>query len=471
VIASVLGDGITEAQVEQLIADPGFLETTKLDEPEDDLAGSDTARVVLSRLIGERAIAAALEQAGIEISEDTLDEARDAVDPDGSSGLGDTARTVLVRGLAEYLTLDRALRAGSDAPLLSAAGLFEQFPDLANKVCGPSLAVHPDAAAGVVEQLTNGVSLADVSVPDGLVASTNQGLSLCALEAGVPAAARQVTIGVPDGQTATATIRRPSDGDLVTVFASPVQAGTGDNADVERASIALDQRLRSSGHAAWWDVVAPQLDVDVDPDWGTWRSGSRLSDDPEPAEIIVPTATTTTTTVPTTTTTTAPPTTAPPAQPPGLAELLFAVNDPGTGDLTGRGNAALSSAVPSVRLNAVPVRLGVISGTSSLSYADGRLELGTYHLSGPWDRLQAVSAHEFGHHIAFRYGSQAQFGAAPSGWPISGSTPVERWADCVSRSFSGYPLGSHSQTACDGESLDWTTGWLAAGPTSHARTG
>ena len=320
----------------------------------------------------------------------------------------------------------------------------------------------------MVEQLTDGVSLADVSVADGLVASTNQGLSLCALEAGIPAAARQVTIDVPDGQTATATIRRPSDGELVTVFASPVQAGTGDAAEVEGASSALDQRLRASGHAAWWDVVAPQLDVDVDPDWGTWRSGSRLGDDTEPGEIILPTATTTTTTVPTTT---AAPTTAPPAQPPGLAELLFAVNDPGTGDLAGRGNAALGSAVPSAWLNAVPVRLGVISGTSSLSYADGRLELGAYHLSGPWDRLQAVSAHEFGHHIAFRYGSQAEFGAAPSGWPISGSTPVERWADCVSRSFSGYPLGSHSQAACDGESLDWTTIWLAAGPATHARTG
>ena len=46
-------------------------------------------------------------------------------------------------------------------------------------------------------------------------------------------------------------------------------------------------------------------------------------------------------------------------------------------------------------------------------------------------------AHEFGHHVAFGYGTQAELGAAPAGWPVSGNPPVERWADCVSQGFTG----------------------------------
>lgn len=469
VVATVLGDDITAADVEELANDGAFLDVTKLESPDGDVAASATGRVVLARLIQQGAIAATLEQSGIVVSDETLAEARDAVDPDGTSELSERAREVLETGLAQFLTLDRALRDGSDAPLLTAAGLFEQFPALTAKHCGPTLAVQPDAADAVTAQLTAGVSLNDVAVPTGLVAATNQGFSECALEAGIPAAARQVTVGVPDGQITTATIRRTANGELVTVFAAPVNAGTGDAVDIERATTGLDERLRASGHAAWWDVVAPQLAVEVDENWGQWSAAGQLVDDATTAEAIIPTATTTTTTVPTTTA--APPTTAAPALAPGLAEQLFAVQDPGTGDLQGRGQAALVSAVPAPWLAAVPVQFGVISGTSSLSYADGRLDLGTYHLSGPWDRLQAVSAHEFGHHIAFRYGTQSELGAAPAGWPISGSTPVERWADCVARSFSGYELGSHSQSPCDGESLDWATVWLAVGPDAHPRTG
>ncbi|MFV0317262.1 MAG: hypothetical protein ACK5O2_09930 [Microthrixaceae bacterium] len=112
-----------------------------------------------------------------------------AVDSDGASELSEPAREVLETGLAQFLTLDRELRAGSEAP--------------------------------------------------------------------------PRTVGVPDQQITTATIRRTSNGELVTVFAAPVEAGTGEGDDVERATAGLDERLRSAGHAAWWDVVAPQLDVEV----------------------------------------------------------------------------------------------------------------------------------------------------------------------------------------------------------------
>ena len=62
------------------------------------------------------------------------------------------------------------------------------------------------------------------------------------------------------------------------------------------------------------------------------------------------------------------------------------------------------------------------------------------HATGDWARLGAVMGHEFGHHVAFRYGTQAELGAAPEGWPPSGATPVETWADCVSNTFTGYGL-------------------------------
>lgn len=87
-----------------------------------------------------------------------------------------------------------------------------------------------------------------------------------------------------------------------------------------------------------------------------------------------------------------------------------------------------------------------------------------FHAGGDWDRLVAIVAHEFGHHIAFRYGTLATLGAAPAGWPVSGAIPVERWADCVARVFTGYPLGSHTQGACSGDSLEWTRQYLANGP-------
>ena len=89
------------------------------------------------------------------------------------------------------------------------------------------------------------------------------------------------------------------------------------------------------------------------------------------------------------------------------------------------------------------------------------------HATGDWARLGAVMAHEFGHHVSFRYGTQAELGAAPEGWPPSGSTQVETWADCVSNTFTGYGLNG----TCAGASQTWTNDWLAPGPDAHPRTG
>ena len=89
------------------------------------------------------------------------------------------------------------------------------------------------------------------------------------------------------------------------------------------------------------------------------------------------------------------------------------------------------------------------------------------HASGDWARLGAVMGHEFGHHVAFRYGTQAELGAAPEGWPVSGEPPVERWADCVSNTFTGYGYASHGQAPCSGSSQTFANDWLAPGPGAH----
>jgi hypothetical protein len=71
--------------------------------------------------------------------------------------------------------------------------------------------------------------------------------------------------------------------------------------------------------------------------------------------------------------------------------------------------------------------------------------------------------HEFGHQVGFSYGSQAEPGAAPDGWPPYGDPQVEGWADCVSGSCVAY-------YPCGGSSQPWTIDWMAPGPTAHPRT-
>ena len=138
--------------------------------------------------------------------------------------------------------------------------------------------------------------------------------------------------------------------------------------------------------------------------------------------------------------------------------------DPGTGDLLARSQAAFEGIVPGVWRDALPVQLSIINGGTSLSWTDGRLEVGSVHASGDWARLEAVMGHEFGHHVSFRYGSQAELGAAPAGWPPSSGVPAEAWADCVSSSYIPY-------YPCDGSSHAWTSDWMAAGPAAHPPTG
>ena len=133
--------------------------------------------------------------------------------------------------------------------------------------------------------------------------------------------------------------------------------------------------------------------------------------------------------------------------------------------------AAYESSVPAAWRSAIAVRFELIEGNTSWASHDGTIQIGTTHANGSEALLRATVAHEFGHLIAFRYGSQAFNGAAPEGWPAYSNRPEEAWADCVSRAFTGVNDPSHGLPACGGDSLSWTAGWVGAGPGAHPRTG
>jgi hypothetical protein len=126
--------------------------------------------------------------------------------------------------------------------------------------------------------------------------------------------------------------------------------------------------------------------------------------------------------------------------------------------------------VPAAWRSAITVRFVVIDGSTSWADHDGSISIGRQIL-GRTQLLRVTIAHEFGHLIAFRHGSQAFNGAAPTGWPSYSGVPEEAWADCVSRVFTGVDDASHGLPSCDGGSLSWTAAWLAQGPAAHPQTG
>lgn len=172
--------------------------------------------------------------------------------------------------------------------------------------------------------------------------------------------------------------------------------------------------------------------------------------------VAPPPAPTTTTTVATTTTTEPPP----PAPSTVEAASLPSTVDPGTGDPLARARAAFAAGVPSRWWDTVS-SFDTISGTSSFTYPNGRIEIGSYHTSGGWERLKAVVAHEVGHAIAFRYGTGEYPGAPPAGFPVGGARVEERWADCVAVVFTGIQLNAHGLPPCPTEAVMFTADWLA----------
>lgn len=154
-------------------------------------------------------------------------------------------------------------------------------------------------------------------------------------------------------------------------------------------------------------------------------------------------------TAPPTTASPAPPTTGPQAPTGGLLQQLV---------------APYQTSVPPVWRDAITVSFEIIPGNASYAWPSGRIQVSLTHLLGGLPQLRTTLAHEFGHLIAYRYGSQAHAGAPPSGWPYSGAQPNEAWADCVAQVFTGIADASHGLPLCPAATLSWTATWLAAGP-------
>lgn len=125
---------------------------------------------------------------------------------------------------------------------------------------------------------------------------------------------------------------------------------------------------------------------------------------------------------------------------------------------------AFAAGTPAVWRNDIPVRLEVIEGQTSWAHSSGVISIARSHVAGDFNHLTDVIAHEFGHLIAFEYGSGAYVGAGPEGWPAPPERPEEAWADCVQRAFTGRVSPSHGLGPCGGEQLSWAQNWLAAGP-------
>ena len=202
--------------------------------------------------------------------------------------------------------------------------------------------------------------------------------------------------------------------------------------------------------------------------------------DPVPTSAIAPT---TTAPAPATGVTPAPappptPTVPPHAAPPATAAPTTAPAPTAAPATAGaqqepteaRIQRAFREGVPDAWRAAIPVRFEVIEGSVSWAHSDGLIQLGTSHIDGRHERLVDVIAHEFGHLIAFRYGSQEYAGAGPAGWPAPSRHPEEAWADCTQQAVTGRVSPSHGLPACEADALAWVADWLAPGPDAHVRT-
>lgn len=170
-----------------------------------------------------------------------------------------------------------------------------------------------------------------------------------------------------------------------------------------------------------------------------------------------------TTTTPPATTTTAPPaptTTTPPPDPVPAPAPQAATQE----SREDRARRVFGSAVPEVWRADIEVRFEIIDGSTSWAYGDGRILVAQSHVDASEEYLADVLAHEFGHLIAFEYGTKAYTGAAPEGWPEPEHSPAEAWADCVQEAFTGRANPSHGLPPCGGAQLDWAASWLAGGP-------
>ena len=230
--------------------------------------------------------------------------------------------------------------------------------------------------------------------------------------------------------------------------------------------IGAGARTTSEGDLHSASVTSPATDA---PDgWQDWTWLTTTTATPPPTTTAPPTTVPPTTAPPAT----APPTTAAAPRTPAAPRVKTPVvaapapapaPAPSSGDPLAYAVGVLQQVVPARWLAAVPVRISLIDGDTSWSYDDGTMDLSVTHLSS--DSIARFTlAHEWGHQVAWKYGTNAYNGAGPAGFPYAGALPEEMWADCVGVSLSGVAQHSHGLPGCSADALAFTSSWLAAGP-------
>lgn len=193
-------------------------------------------------------------------------------------------------------------------------------------------------------------------------------------------------------------------------------------------------------------VPAPTTTVHVHPEPLPAPEVASATTTPPPAPTPVPPA-------PTTTSAPAPALAPAPAAAPAPAESSDQ-----------RIQRAFHTGTPAVWRQDISVRFQVIEGSTSWANSNGTISISRTHVSGRFEQLVDVIAHEFGHLIAFEYGTNEYVGAAPAGWPAPAHRPEEAWADCVQTGFTGRENPSHGLAPCRGEQRSWAAAWLQTGP-------
>jgi hypothetical protein len=126
--------------------------------------------------------------------------------------------------------------------------------------------------------------------------------------------------------------------------------------------------------------------------------------------------------------------------------------------------------VPAAWLAQVPVRIEVIGGKTSWSSWGGLIQIDDWHLlRSTVAHAENTLAHEWGHQAAWRYGTDVYNGAPPAGFPYSGPSPQEQWADCVAEVLTGSSYPSAGLGRCPSAAVSFASSWIAAGPGTPLR--
>lgn len=141
---------------------------------------------------------------------------------------------------------------------------------------------------------------------------------------------------------------------------------------------------------------------------------------------------------------------------------LSACRDPGPrARPTDRANVAIIIHVPARLRQAIPERVVSTGGNTSYSSSDGTITVGAGQMDDTWDHARFIAVHEFGHQVAFKFGTLSYLGAPPAGFPYTGRHPEEVFADCFATALTGVVWPTYGiYPVCPAASVNWTRNWV-----------